>query len=242
MANSVYMGMSAAIAAQKRLEVAANNIANTNTVGFRQQRVIFQDFLVETLDGNPSEKGFTSLTQTVVDRQSGELQHTGNPLDVALGSEGFFVMQGPQGVVMSRAGNFKLDVDGALVDASGYPVLSGSPEKGFVPVLTRPQGGPVSVNAEGMIEQGGTPLAQLAVVTVNATELTALGGAHLTAPPAAMRSLENPDLAPGYLEGSNVNAIRGMVDLIEVNRDYHHATKAMAQSRKLDEAILKVAR
>lgn len=243
MANSVYMGMSAALASQKRLDVAANNIANVNTTGFRQQRVVFSDFLVETMDGRPSEKGFSAVTETVIDRQTGGLEHTGNPLDVALGTEGFFVLQGPQGgPVLSRAGNFRVEADGSLVDNSGYRVLGGTVERGFAPITTRPEGGPVRVNTDGSVEQDGTLLATLAVVTADATALIPLGGAHLQAPAPALRSLENPDLAPGYLEGSNVNPVRGMVDLIEINRDYHHATKAMAESRKLDEAIIKIAR
>lgn len=241
MANSTYIGMSSAIAAQRRLEVASHNLANANTVGFRQQRVVFQDFLVDTLDGSSAQKGFTAVTQTLVDRQAGVMEHTGNPLDLAIHGEGFFAVQGPQGVLLSRAGNFQVDVGGNLRDASGYPVLAGSPEQGFRPVLIRPEGGPVSVHADGSVEQDGTPLARIAVVNVDAAAVTPVGGAHLQAPPQALRLADASEVASGYLEGSNVNLVRGMVDLIEVNRDYHHATRMQSESRKLDAAILKVA-
>jgi len=237
-ANSVYMGMSAALAAQRRLEVASNNVANVNTAGFRQQHVVFQDFLVQTLDGTPSQKGFTALTETVVDRSAGPMEQTGNPLDVAIRDDGYFVVEGPGGPLLSRAGSFQVTTDGQLVDASGYSVLSGNPDDGFSPVQTRPDAGPVRVTADGTVEQGGTPLAVLAVVTVDDSKVTPAGGAHLQAPVEAMTATR-ADLAPGYLEGSNVNVVRGMVDLIEINRDYQTASKLMSESRKLDEAVIK---
>src|SRR5690606_27063976 len=186
MANSTYIGMSSAIAAQRRLEIASHNLANANTVGFRQQRMVFQDFLVDTLDGAPAEKGFTAVMQTMVDNSHGVMEPTGNPLDLAIRGEGFFAVQGPQGVLLSRAGNFQMDLGGNLVDASGYPVLAGNPRDGFRPVVVRPNAGPVSVQADGSVEQDGTTLARIAIVNADAAAVTPVGGAHLQAPPQTL--------------------------------------------------------
>jgi len=237
-ANSVYIGMSAAMASEARLQVVANNVANVSTAGFRGQRVAFQDVLVATLDGRPAEKGFAQAADTAIDDASGPLEHTGNPLDVAIRDDGYFVVSSPQGFMATRAGSFQTDVEGTLVDPSGRPVMAGGPPDAFSPIRARPGGGPVSVLDDGTIMQDGTALAQLAVVQVDAANLTPAGGSHLIVERGAMRPVQTPDLAVGYVEGSNVNAIRGMVELIEVSRDYQNATKMMSEARRLDQKLM----
>lgn len=242
MANGVYIGMSAALASQHRLEVVANNIANSNTVGFRQQRVVFGEYLVQTLDGTPSQKGFTAIDETALDRTAGALQQTGNPLDLAIEGDGYFAMRGPQGIMVSRAGNFRMQADGTIVDASGLPVLAGSPQAGLNPITVRPDGGPVRVGSDGTVMQGGTELARIAVVTVDGPGLTPTGGAHLQAAPGSLKSADGATLTPGYLEGSNIDPVRGMVELIEISQDYQSSQKLMAEFRKLDRAVMSVMR
>lgn len=241
MANGVYIGMSAAIAAQQRLEVVANNIANANTTGFRQQRVVFGEHLVRTLDGSPAQKGFTAVNATVLDASPGELHATGNPLDVAIEGDGFFALRGPQGLMVSRAGNFAMRPDGTLVDGSGFTVLGGSPEGGLTPIVVRPDGGPVSVGSDGTVSQDGTPLARIAIVTADGRGLQPTGGAHLQVAPGALRSAD-ATLATGYLEGSNMNPVRGMVELVEVSHDYQSSQKLMSEFRKLDRAVMGIVR
>jgi flagellar basal-body rod protein FlgF len=240
-ANGVYIGMSAAVAAQQRLEVVANNIANANTTGFRQQRVVFGEHLVRTLDGSPSSKGFTALDATVLDGSAGELQPTGNPLDVAIDGAGFFALRGPSGLMVSRAGNFGVRPDGTLVDGSGFAVLGGSPEEGLTPIVVRPDAGPVSVGSDGTVSQDGTPLARIAIVTADGPGLQPTGGAHLQVAPGALRTAA-ATLHTGHLEGSNVNPVRGMVELVEVNHDYTTSQKLMSEFRKLDRAVMGVMR
>ncbi len=242
MANSVYIAMSSALASQKRLDVVANNIANSNTPGFRQQRVVFSEELVATLDGRPSEKGFTAVAEASLDTEAGELEHTGNPLDVAIDGDGYFVMRGPNGLMVSRAGNFRTAPDGTLVDGSGMPVLAGSVEQGLSPIVTSPDGGRISVGADGTIAQGGTELARLAVVTSNGPGLTPTGGAHLAAAAGSLRSIATPRVASGYVEQSNVNPVRGMVELIEISHAYQTSQKLMNETRKLDRAVMNVIR
>ena len=242
MANGVYIGMSAALASQQRLEVVANNIANSNTVGFRQQRVVFGEYLVQTLDGGPPEKGFTAIDETALDRSAGELQRTGNPLDLAIDGDGYFAMRGPQGIMVSRAGNFRMQADGTIVDGSGLPVLGGSPESGLNPIKVSPEGGPVRVGSDGMVSQDGTELARIAVVTADGPGLTPTGGAHLQAAPGSLKSAEAATLTPGFLEGSNVDPVRGMVVLIEISQDYQSSQKLMAEFRKMDRAVMSVMR
>lgn len=241
MANGVYIGMSSAVASQRRLEIVANNIANANTVGYRQQRSVFQDFLVDTLDGSESTKGGTQITETVIDSQNGAMERTGNPLDVALEGEGYFAVRGPGGVMVTRGGNFRTQADGKLVDASGMEVLGGSPEAGFTPIFARPEEGPVSVAADGSVEQAGTTIAKIAVVTVDGS-LRPTGGSHLAPQPGTLRGVPQPTVASGFLESSNVNPVRGMVELMEISQDYQSSQKLMSEFRRMDRAILGINR
>ena len=107
MANGIYIGMSGAIAAQRRLDVVANNVANANTPGFRQQRAQFETFLVQTNDQRPIEKGFVAATATHTDDSAGAIMQTGNPLDVAIDGKGWFMVKDANGQsLLTRSGNF----------------------------------------------------------------------------------------------------------------------------------------
>lgn len=242
MANGVYIGMSAALASQSRLEIVSNNIANANTVGYKQQKVVFDQVLVETLDGSESTKGFTSVSQSVVDSTAGELERTGNPLDLAIKGEGYFMVRNAGANFLTRAGNLQVAPDGTLTDASGMAVLGGSLEDGLQPIVLRPDGGPVRAAADGTLEQGGTPLARLAVVTAEPDALVPQGNTHFSADEGAIRGVDAPQIAVGFLEASNVNVVRGMVELIEISQDHQTSHKLMSESRKLDRQIMSVMR
>lgn len=243
MANTTYIGMSAALAADHRLDVVSNNLANANTVGFRQQRTVFEQFLVNTNDGSPAQKGFTSVIDTAVDTHAGELEHTNNPMDVAIQGEGYFVVRGPQGLLTTRAGALQLDPAGNLTDASGFPVLGGTVEQGLNPIQVSPGGRDLQIAADGSVMQDGAAVARIAIVNIDPTQpLEPIGNAHFQVAPNGLQTVQNPTLAVGYLESSNVDLIRGMVELIEVTHDSESAHKLMNEARKLDRAILQSAR
>ncbi len=241
MANSVYIPMSAAVAADRQLSVVSNNLANVDTAGFKQLRTSFRSFLVDA-EGAPNEKGFTAMVETRNDLGMGSLRQTGNPLDVALGSDGFLMLRTPNGDVLTRAGNMHMSSDGTIVNASGHPVLGGDLEQGELsPVRVDPRGGPVTIGTDGRLSQGGTPLAKLTVVTLDdPTALQHLEGSNYTAPVERLSTAAAPELQQGYLEDSNVNAVHGMIQLIEANRDFERASKLMNQFQQLDKRSLDV--
>jgi flagellar basal-body rod protein FlgF len=236
MANGIYIGMSGAIAAQRRLDIVANNVANASTPGFRQQRAQFQAFLIPTGDQRPIEKGYTGLAGTSVDDSAGVIAQTGNPLDVAIDGRGYFVVDSPSGPLVTRAGNFRLATDGTLVDVMGNAVSS--TPAGNAPIRLRPEGGPPSVGSDGSITQDGTVVARLAVVDVAADRLTAVGDTHMRAAPADMQPMAAPRVMGGALEGSNVNPVRGLVELMLLTKDFQTNEKVMGEYRKLDQKLL----
>ncbi len=234
MANGIYIPMSGAIAAQRRLDIVANNVANASTPGFRQQRAQFETFLIPTGDDRPIEKGLTALSGTSIDDSAGVIQQTGNPLDMAIDGPGYFVVDAPGGQLVTRAGNFRMANEGTLVDVMGNAVAS----EGGGPIRLRPEGGPPSVGSDGSIAQDGTIVARLAIVNVDTDRLQAVGDTHMRAAAADMRPATGTRVQGGALEGSNVNPVRGLVELVQLTQEFQTNQKVMGEYRKLDQKLL----
>jgi len=136
MANSLITGVSGLQSHQAMIEIVGNNLANLNTVGFKERSAIFSDVLYETLRGgsggtqgvsggtNPIQIGTGSvLSSTRTKLKAGSLESTGGDLDLALDGDGYFVMNNGTTNLYSRAGTFQIDKNGMLVDSgTGYPV------------------------------------------------------------------------------------------------------------------------
>lgn len=234
MANGIYIPMSGAMAAEKRLDVVANNVANANTPGFRQQRVSFSSFMVATDGKRPAEKGFVGVAEGRVDLTPGAIATTGNPLDVALDGPGFFLVQGEGGPLLTRNGALRMRTDGTLVDGGNLPVLGTN----RAPIRLRPDGGQPSVGADGSVSQAGTTIATMAVVTVDdPTRLQPVGDMHLRAAPEDMQPATTP-VVSGALESSNMNPVRGLVELVQLTQDFQTHHRLMNEYRKLDQKTL----
>ncbi len=115
------------------MEVIANNIANVDTAGFKRDLAVMQSRYAEAIERGAVSPGAGTINdigggvqfrQTVTDFSPGPLRKTGNPTDVALQGDGFFVVRKGQERLLTRAGNFRLTADGDLVSQQGYPVLA----------------------------------------------------------------------------------------------------------------------
>ena len=219
-----------------RQEALANNVANANTPGFRQQRVAFESFLVDTNDQRPAEKGFVGVGEGRVDLTPGAITTTGNPLDVALDGPGFFMVQGEGGPLLTRNGALRMQGDGTLVDGGNLPVLGTN----RAPIRLRPDGGQPSVGRDGSITQDGTVVASLGIVTVDPTRLQPVGDMHLRAAPQDLVPATTT-VASGALESSNVNPVRGLVELVQLTQDFQTQNRVMNEYRKLDSKTLQKA-
>lgn len=239
MANSLYIPMSGALAAQRNLDVVANDLANVDTAGYKRIRATFRSHLVRSVGATPETKGFAAMDETRVDTTQGTLLRTGNPLDVAIEGPGYLVLDGPDGPLLTRAGSLRVNERGILVDASGMPVRGGSLGPGASPIQVSPDGGTVAISSDGTVSQGGTDLAKL--VIVNATNLTHRGDSYYTAPPQEIQPSSAPRVLAGHLEGSNVDPVRGMIRLIELSRAFETQNRVMRQFRDLDRSTMDVA-
>jgi flagellar basal-body rod protein FlgF/flagellar basal-body rod protein FlgG len=214
------------------LELAANNIANVNTTGYRGQIPSFQSLLLE--NKAPSQMGavngwsrlinqFATLNGTRLDLGQGNLEHTGNPLDFALEGPGFFAVQAKAGTLYTRNGSFRISASGQLQSAAGDPVLGSTGA-----AITVPSGRPVSISPDGTISVDGAVAGKLRIVEFAANSQPApVGGSYYSAPATDVKPAIGTQVRQGMLESSNVNAVSAMVGLISAQRQAEMVERAM---------------
>ena len=215
MTQALWIAKTGLDAQQTRMAVISNNLANTNTTGFKRDRASFEDLLYQTVrqpGGASSEQtqlpsGLSTGTgvrvaATAKQFTQGNLSQTGNPLDVAINGRGFFEVLMPDGSpAYTRDGSFQINANGELVTNSGYPVQPG---------LQFPEGAQsVTIAADGTVS----------VQVAGEPEAVQVGG-----PGTGGIGL----LAQGSLESSNVNTVEELVSMIETQRAYETNAKAIS--------------
>jgi len=250
--NTAATGMAAQ---QTRTEVIANNLANVNTTGFKRGRAQFEDLLYQTMQGpqvlgssetntSPSiqiGRG-TRLTSVQSLQSQGALEQTGRSLDVAIDGEGFFPVQLPSGATAyTRDGSFQISDQGVLVTSDGYQIGSGIKIPSDVTnVAISPTGVVSGTTGSGTdsTELGRIELARFA----NPAGLQSMGQNLLSATPASGEATTGypsdegmGSLVQGQLEGSNVEIVQEMVDMITAMRAYEINSKAIKNSEEMME-------
>jgi flagellar basal-body rod protein FlgF len=198
---------------ERRQEVASNNLANASTSGFKAER-IFARLMGDSL---PVPDGAT-------DFREGPITTTGNPLDLALRGDAFFVVGTPQGERFTRGGTFGVDAKGFLVDTEGNQALG---ERGPI----RISGREVAIDKTGLVVVDGMKIDRLRVESVPpGTALVHEAGTRWI-PDASRTPVAHSarDVLQGHLEGSNVNTVSSLVDLISIQRNFANAQKVLSQ-------------
>lgn len=224
------VGLSAQQVLRQRMDATANNLANMTTAGFKVEHIVSRDLSQQpaAASDNPNEISFADAWTLQRDFSSGPLERTGNPLDFAIEGEGFFVIQTQAGDAFTRDGRFNLNEQGQIVTRNGDPVMG---EGG--PITLDPQGGPISVARDGSINQDGVVLGKLQVSTFETPgALEKIGSNMWRATDEAPRTIE-PRIAAGFIEGSNVNAVMELTEMIEISRTYASVAKMISQSDEL---------
>lgn len=234
MQNSLYVALSSQIALSKRLDTIADNVANASTVGFRATGIKF-----ENLVSGPRGSGIDFVTsgETFLSGQSGPLTQTGNPFDFAIRGDGWFAIQTPVGMVMTRDGRFTMQEDGQLVTLQGYPVL----DVGGAPIQLDPRGGPPEVGADGMVRQNGGQAGAIGLFAFEPEENFQRfenSGIVPNRQPEPIVDRIDAGVAQGFLEDSNVNPVMEMTRLIAVQRAFENISALMGQTdRTFGDAI-----
>lgn len=236
----MYTALSGKIAVAKQMDLIANNLANVGTTGFKSERPLFekalndQDVVLSASlkkDIEPAStfktNDFVSIKGSYSDFSQGPMEVTGNPFDVAIEGKGFFVVQTPNGERYTRAGNFRLDDTGRLVTQSGLPVMGQGGE-----IIA--SGGVVSFGNDGGIKVNGKEVGKLRLVDIASGEGVREAG-QLYSTNGTATEITDGRVSPGSLEGSNVNAVRELADMILASRLYETFKNAEEAGSKMNE-------
>jgi flagellar basal-body rod protein FlgF len=217
-------------------QVIAQNLANANTTGYKEDIPRFQSFeenLVACSDESGTPLGplgsGSNMMGTFTDLSDGPLQQTGNNLDIAMRGDAYFSVQTNQGVMYSRDGSLTLSNDGILVQASsGLPVLD---TRGRT-ITTSTKSHQINIDSSGNVMVDGTNEGQIGIYTITPDDNPQKMGDNLLSTsdtPAALDPSEAalPPIVSGYLEGSNVNIVREMVTMIACTRAYEANAKTL---------------
>ncbi|MEY8877952.1 MAG: flagellar basal-body rod protein FlgG [Leptothrix sp. (in: b-proteobacteria)] len=253
MMRALWISKTGMEAQQTQLDVVSNNLANVATNGYKKSHAVFEDLMYQTL----RQSGAASSDQTqlpsglqvglgvrtvATTRQftQGNLQQSGNSLDVAIKGNGFFPIQMPDGTTSySRDGAFQVSATGQLVNSAGYPVQPGITIPATAQTVTIAPDGTVSAAIPGQVAPA--TLGQLQLVNfVNPAGLEAKGGNLFTetassgTPQAGVPgSAGLGQLSQGFLETSNVNVVEELVTMIQTQRAYELNSKAISTSDQM---------
>jgi len=251
MSGTIYMAAHGALAYEKRMEILSNNIANVNTVGFKQDKIQFQQYYASALgDNNPPASSNEETTQaeefwfavtTHTDYSTGPLKNTGNRFDLAITGNGFFCIQTPDGIQYTRRGDFGIDANGSLVTQQGWPVLG---DGGEITVesqadFTDIEGHEILVHEDGTVEIDGSSVGRLRIVEFSDPQsLKKVGNTNFMVGDGSGVESAAVDyrISQGTIELSNVDAVRMMTELIETLRGYESYQKVI---RSIDEVNAK---
>lgn len=218
-------------------EQIANNLANINTTGYKQSGLFISSFnkLVANDLQQPFVNSDITADQVYIDYREGTMRDTKSPLDCFIKGRGFFSVQAQDGIYYTRNGNFALDPDGLLVTSDGSKVLG---TDGYIRL---DQEYPVVITENGELMQDGETRGVLKIVdfeTPYAFTRSGEGRFSPILPAGEERQSAGFSIRQGYLEGSNVEMIRNMVQMIASFRNFEADQKALqAQDETLDKAV-----
>ncbi len=242
--------MSAAASGMKArmesLEMLANNVANTGTVGFKSDREFYNlytspDASAAAADGfHPDASTLPVIERQWTDFSQGTLLPTGNPLDLALTGPGFFVVKSAAGPLYTRNGNFQLSKEGQLETQQGYAVED---DKGQPIQLDPAQR--VDISADGVVRQQGQEIAQIAVVDFSKISgLAKRDGTYfqIDSNVVAPNPAKDTQVKQATLENSNVPAAEAAVRLVGVLRQFEMLQRAVSLGTQMDKSIQDIAK
>lgn len=223
LANTV--ALSRLVAQKRALDVTANNVANQTTPGFQAQHALFSDWLNRQprTDPPPGARAVSYVQDraTFRDQQTGPIQQTGNPLDLALNGTGYFMVETPGGNRLTRAGRFGLTAGGTIADSEGHNLL----DREGQPLRVAATDTQVSVTADGVVSTENGRVGQVAVVRPNDPSRLKSEGDRLLRADEGTTPVERPRVIQGAVEGSNVNPIQEMTRMMEALREFQFASQ-----------------
>lgn len=258
--KGIFSAVSGAMAQSSRLDTIANNLANVNTTGFKKDRQVFSEYLstyerpdmhntvpripasIESFyDMQGGDNAYVNPAGTFTNFEQGLLRSTGSAMDIAIEGKGFFEVATPEGVRWTRNGALQVDGNGVLTTKEGHAVLragQGDPAQRAIQVTGRN----ITISQAGEIFDGGNNVGKLALVEFgNADELQKQGSslyalkANAVGGPVTAREAK---IHQGFVEGSNVNVVEEMTDMITANRVFEATQQAIKGHDQMDDKLI----
>jgi flagellar basal-body rod protein FlgF len=245
MENTLLIGLSRQATLERQLDVVANNIANMNTVGFKSDQSLFEEYLMpgaheDNFVGGDRRLSYVQDRGTYRDFSQGASEETKNPLDVAIDGNAFLVVQTAAGERYTRDGGLQLNNQGQLVTAGGDAVLGNSG-----PIVFQPTDHDINVSPDGtitVVEGNGRTDAlrgKLRLVSfADAQKLLKEGSNLYSSGEGAAQADTRSQVRQGYIEKSNVNSVAEMSRMIEVTRAYTQISTLLQQQSDLHKSAI----
>jgi len=210
----------------QRVRKLMDNMVNAQVPGYKKSEAVVRSFPMELDAASQRVSAMKPQVEgSFYNNIQGALIKTGGKLDLALGSDGYFVLQGPWGEGFTRDGRFRLDKDGRLLTVAGnFPVLG---TRG--PIMV-PEGADIAIDQTGIITANGVEIGQILVLQPEQKNaLESLNGSIFKRKSGdlVMQEIESPRIVQGYVEASNVNVIDSMMEMIYLERIYNINTKVI---------------
>jgi flagellar basal-body rod protein FlgF len=220
MENTSYIALSRQTALWRELDMVSNNLANMNTTGYQSEQPMFSEYLIQTRDSEfrlPEKLAFTQDKGSFRDLRPGALEHTGNPLDLAIEGDAYFEVQDQVGPMYTRAGRFTLNPDGQVVTAEGLPLMT----EGGTPLILAPNETEISIASDGTVSTENGQVGKIRLASFDdPNKMERVGGGLLDPGDMQPQTATEFKVQQGMIEKSNVNPIVEMTHMIQVQRAY----------------------
>lgn len=232
METAGYAALSRQTGLMREMQIVANNIANASTTGYRQEGLVFSEYVDRS--GGSTGLSMTRATARNTSFQQGGLKQTGAAFDLAIEGNGFFLVATPSGDRLTRAGSFTPNAEGELVTNAGHRLLDEGGSAVFVPTQTTG----VHIASDGTLSADGQPLGQIGLYQpVDASDMTRESGAQFRTE-NGVETVENPRMLQGFLEESNVDPILQVARMIEIQRAYEMGQSFLeAEDERIRQAV-----
>ena len=231
MENALLIALSRQTVMERHMETIANNLANASTTGFKGEQMMFVEYLAQ--DESGATQSYVQDLAIVRDYGEGQFVTTGGPLDVALHGKGWFVIDTPDRRAYTRNGNFGLSAQGQLVTSGGHPVLSST----GTPITFGPEETGIKISSDGSVSSSAGNKGRFDIVTFEDENALDKASESLFITDAAPNKALNTKVVQGMIEGSNVEPLVEITNMIWAMRSYQAAQEVI----KGDDGLLRKA-
>jgi len=214
METAGYATLSRQSGLMREMQVVANNIANSATTGYRQEGLIFSEFIQSGPNQSSMSMSRANIRNTSMEQ--GSLTKTGGTFDLAIEGDAYFKVETPSGERLTRAGAFSPNADGDLVTFDGYRVL----DAGGSPVFVPGDAETINIAPDGTVSADGSPLGQIGLFKPAEAHAMVREDGVMFRVDGDIEETDQAQILQGFVEGSNVNPMSQMARMIEIQRAY----------------------